>query len=347
MSYIRVKPNGMDAAADELSSISVSLNTYIGSLRIEQANRTISASGSGEIYRALGNVISYLDSDRDGIRSLSEALAQTGATYSKAETEVSDLFGSKPSFDWDFPGLINDIVGEFGIIGEIGSWINELVTGDGDLLTGAKAVKGLVGWSGDLLSWAFSEESDLGTLFGFAMPDKVPGSFSDAIAAQVDKYIWPKGSMGKAVPISDKIDVVCKWAGAGMTVVTTGIENFTDPENSPERAFLETIGESAVKIGEGMLLSSLLAMTGAPVVVAGIGVVAATWAIDKGFELVTGKNAAEFISDTAIDFVGNVADTISQGAEMIGNAVSDAVGNAVSTVGEAVSGWWNNLGFSF
>ena len=347
MSYIRVKPNEIDAAADKLSSIGVSLNRCIGSLRIEKTIRTISSSGSGEIYHALGNVISYLDSDRDGINSLSEALVQTGAMYSKSETEVSDLFGSKPSFDWEIPDLINDIIGEFGVVGGFVSWVNERNAGNGDLLSRAKAVKGLVGWVGDLFSWAFDDDAGLGALFGFTKPEKIPGNFSDAIAKQVEKYMWPKDSLGKAVPVSDKIDVVCKWAGAGLTVVTTGIENFTDPENTTERAFLETIGESSVKIGEAMLLGSVLALTGAPAVVAGAGVVAATWAIDKGFEYFTGKSAAEFISDTALDFAGNVIDTVSQGAEMIGNAVSDAVGNAFSTVGETVSGWWNSLSFSF
>ena len=222
------------------------------------------------------------------------------------------------------------VIGSFGIIGSGIGVIGELITGGKSAKKYLNAGKNLSKFVGNVAKAASEPSFDWRTLIGFnkvIKPD-TPKTLFGALGKELDKY-----NMGNATKVSDKIAVGAKWAGSILTVATTAYDNFTDAGNSTGRAIAETIGESAVKIGGGILISAgvtaVLAAAGAvgaPAVVVGGITVGVTWGINRLSEAVTGKNAAEFISDTVID--GSIA-------------VGKAVGKAVSSAGKKISGWWN------
>lgn len=111
-----------------------------------------------------------------------------------------------------------------------------------------------------------------------------------------------------------KFNVKSEGVGWALTVVAAGFDNYDEyksGEISGKRAVAETIGESAITIAEGAIVSSLvtaglaaIGFTAAPaVVVAGVGVLV-TWGADLLCKHFTGKGVAEAVSDLVIDGVG-------------------------------------------
>ena len=87
-------------------------------------------------------------------------------------------------------------------------------------------------------------------MLGLNVDKKAGGTFIENLQKQVDKLKW-----SKADKVGDKIAVGAKWAGYGLTLLTTGYDNFTDESNTTfGRKLAETIGETGVKIGEGIVL---------------------------------------------------------------------------------------------
>jgi hypothetical protein len=199
--------------------------------------------------------------------------------------------------------------------------IYDAATGAVSAKTYLSAAKGVVkvtekvakGFSKNSFDWLGLSSSSL---------EKTGTSLGEELGKAIDKY-----NFGKATTTADKVAVVAKWVGSVLTVATTAYDNFTDTteNNSTARKLAETVGESAVKIGGGILIgaavSAVLGTVGAPALVVGGVTVAATWAINKGFEAVTGKDAAEFISDTVLDQLESVA----------------------KKAGEVISGWWSSI----
>ena len=108
MSYIQVKTSATRSAAEKLLHVKNSLNQNIGKLYIECDNHTCSSGYSKDIYKSLKTAITYISNDRDGLESLGLVLENISCRYITDETEVSELFGSKQSFDWDFSERIWD-----------------------------------------------------------------------------------------------------------------------------------------------------------------------------------------------------------------------------------------------
>ena len=264
--------------------------------------------------------------------------------------------GWKPHWDkvnwWSWKDTWN-IPKQFGIVGKTIGTIGGLITGGfnpKNILSTAKDAASVV----EKTAKAFSGSSfDWKKLFGFeaAITSDTPKNFFKAFGEEAGKY-----NFGNATKVGEKIAVGAKWAGGILTVVTTGWDNFTDKSNSTGRAVAETIGESAVKIGGGMVISAgvtagaaALGFVGAPAVAVGLVTVGVTWGINRVSETLTGKGAAELISDTVIDTGIGIAKGVKKGVTYAGKAITNAgkaIGNAASDAGKAISGWWNKT-FSF
>lgn len=226
------------------------------------------------------------------------------------------------------------LVGSGGIIGSIISAVGGAITGGVSVSNGLNTTKGVAKIIENIakaVPKTSNASFDWKTLFGFnsAITKDTPKSFSKAFGESVDKL-----KFGNAKTVSDKVAVGAKWAGYGLTAITTVYDNFTDTSenNSTGRKIAESIGETAVKIGEGLLIGAgvtaafaAAGAVGAPAVVVGAVTVGVTWAIDKVCEAITGKDVAEFVSDTVLD---------------TGKKAVHAVGNAAKKVSGAVSGWW-------
>ncbi len=324
---------------DTLRGIS-SLSGVVGPVeivakRIETQDNTVK-----NLKNVLGSCVQlYENTEGRCIGSSSAVPAVPMITPSNGGTVSSDVQNKKDKSDfklWTWKDTWN-VVKEFGIIGGTVGTIGGLTTGGINPKTIVGALKDTSKVVGNVAKASSSPSINWKALFGLNVKADAPKNFWQALGKEVDKY-----NMGNATKVSDKIAVGAKWAGSVLTVVSVAMDNFDKKSgNSTGRAIAETIGESAVKIGEGMLIgaaaTAIAATVGAPAVVAGLATVGVTWAIDKGFEWATGKNAAEYISDTIID------GAINKGKEVIAKTkeVKKMIGNATSSIGKKLSGWWN------
>lgn len=362
MGKIRVDNDVLNSQRLLLRELSKQVGEISG--RVNMANISLSweISATDRIRERLRNAKGYLDNLTEKTRLLTDKLEEAAENYQATEWKNAgkEVAGSgqdtqsdsKKEFKlWKWDDTWN-MVKAFGPVGAGLGTIGGFLTGgkstlDEDPVKGTlKIAKDVTG----LLEKGFKavpgKEAafDWKTLFGFqkGILEDTPTNLRDALGEQVSKY-----NIGKAKTNWGKAGVVAKWAGSLLTVATTAYDNFTDEENTTVgRKIAETVGESAVKIGEGILIggavtagAAALGFVGAPVAVVGAITVGATWAIDKGFEFFTGKNAAEFISDGAIEIVKDVGETVSGVAKDVG----EAIGDAVSSAGKAISGWWDGL----
>ena len=419
MSQISVNTGTLDAQAGQLQSIASQLGQVSSGVSgaMNSLNWKIAAAGSVRTrLQEQSNRISVL---RGGADSLQSALASISASYQATENRLSGNTGGTRSSSggngggsgtpgsgkqnnpngsnktkkekdkkevkyWEWKDFWSQVK-NFGIIGSGIATIGGLVTGKWS--TGPDIAKTLLGGVKDVAKVtenigkaASSSSFDWKTLFGLnaAITADSPTNFWQALAKEAGKY-----DMGNATKVGEKIAVGAKWAGSILTVVTTAVDNFTDKENSTGRAIAETIGESAIKIGGGMLISAgvsaglaALGFVGAPALAVGAITVGVTWGINALSKAVFGKGAAELISDAVIDgslwvgkkigeagkAIGNAASaagkvikskvtdvgrTVAKAAEKTGKAIGNAaksVGNVASSAGKKIGSFFSNAG---
>lgn len=224
------------------------------------------------------------------------------------------------------------LVGSGGIIGSIISAVGGAITGGVSVSNGLNTTKGVAKIIENIakaVPKTSNASFDWKTLFGFTGATKdLPKNFGDAFGETFKKNF----KFSNAKTVSKKVEVGAKWAGYGLTAITTAYDNFTDTSenNSAGRKVAETIGETAIKLGEGWVIGAgvtaiAAATVGAPAVVIGGVTVLAIWAIDKGCEALTGKSFAEWASDGILDF---------------GEKAINKVGSTAKKVTGAISGWW-------
>lgn len=350
----------LESAASMLSGVRPT-NAGGANLRLNGAGMSLKSVG-GTVSAV--NVAQAVESYRGAIkrvsshsRNLASAVKSTSSAFQKAEksnagsgkfalpaaatgsvaaakavsSSTSEVSSRGCAFKWTTKDTLK-VFEKGGIIGSgiyaAGTLINDIRTGGVTAKTVLSMLKGGAGIV-EKTAKGFSKNSFDWLGLNTSVVDTGRKSFGEAMGDAVNKY-----SFGKATKVSDKVAVGAKWAGTVLTVATTGYDNFVnDTEgNSTGRKIAETIGESAVKIGGGIVIGSIataaLSVVGAPAIVTGVVTVAATWAIDKAFEAVTGKGAAEFISDTVLDSASKLA---------------TKVGSAAKKAGNAISGWWNTV----
>jgi hypothetical protein len=277
---------------------------------------------------------------------------------------IEDGEESSSAFDWK---TFWKAVGSFGLTGTVIGAIGQVATGDNrwkDVLTGGTKV----------VEKASKYISDNGTSFDWKsllglnsiITKDSPTTFTEVLKEEISKLNPGKakstvdeatGAVGQTTDTASKISVYAKWAGYLVTAGFTTYENFTDTENTTlGRKIAESVGESAIKIGKGILAgvavkaaaAALIAVCPASAAVVGSAVVigaatvAVTWAADwvagSLIKMWTGKDTVdveETISDFVIDSAVNAYQNVKQKAR-------EALAGA-QAVGEAVSGWWSGL----
>lgn len=346
MSQYSVKWNSLNNASNSLLSFSRATKVY--SERVDSISNSLMLSPevSGIIKKKLKAESSRLKTLSANIYKMSGTLIDISNLYKTTENKllgeakgISDEERFKP-WEWkdtwkliDSAGIIGSIVSSIGslITGGV-SWDNAFNTAKGVTKIIEKIAKA-VPKSGASFDWK--------TLFGLNSPitDKTSTNFFGAIKDSVDDL-----KIGNAERVSEKVAVGAKWAGYAITAISTVYENFTDTSenNSTGRKIAESVGETAVKIGEGIAIGAAVtaicaaAGVAAPAVVIGGATVLVTWGVDKVCEYFTGKNFAEFASDTVLD---TVRDFGQKAVDKVKSA-AEAVGDAVEAVGDTIAGWW-------
>ena len=338
-----------------------------GTLRLNGADMSFRSVGgtvsAGDVAQAVRNYRSAIERLGAHSRELSGAVKQVASAFRSAEsvcgktpetgtaapTSEEESFGSKfvdAAFNWK---SLWKLLGNAGLIGTAIATIGEQITGGTTTLPKRilQVLKG-VAKLGEGISKGVAETSfDWSRLWGgnAAITTDSPTNFFSALKAEGQKY-----SFGNAKGTAGKAAVACKWAGAILTVAVVGYDNWTgedDKDNSVGRKIGETVIESAVKIGGGMLVSAgvaagaaALGIVGAPALAIGAAATVITIAANAVCTAVTGKDIAEnvsdFVFDTAVPWVEDTAiPWVKDTAEKVGNAVSAA--------GKTISGWWKGL----
>lgn len=312
----------------------------------------------GNVIRALNSISDELQIEANSIQSMGDTLQGVSAVYKNTEQELlgkssvisvvekaSDVQGIIEAFDWKFDKLLWKSVGKFGVVGTAVAAFGEMCTGGVSYKTllggGSKAV----GIFGDLAKNAYSEKPDYRkVLFGNAekggavkslkdWADKngtvITGKesmFSANIKKQLSEY-----SLKNCKNVGEKIKVGTKWAGVAFSGITNGISNYKEYQEkgiTAERAVAETITETALDIGIGMVATAgatALLGASAPAVVVGVAAAGAVWAVDAATRFLTNKYAGEekgfteFVSDTVLDFGEKVNEVHTQVAKKVGN----------------------------
>lgn len=202
------------------------------------------------------------------------------------------------------------VIAEGGIVGSLISTIGSFITGAKSLKDYASLNKGVAKIIEKTVKALTSESSpsfDWKALIGWnrVITDKTPKTFLGNIGESFEKL-----NFGSAKTVGEKVCVVTKWAGHVLTGVTTAYDNFTDTSenNTVERKIAETIGETTVKIGEGILIDAALTTAcialsaNPPALVVGGVTVLVTWGIDALCEHLTDKDLPELVSDAVLDF---------------------------------------------
>lgn len=342
MSKIRVNTNALDQQAQQMEQIAKMLGSVSSDVSYVNRNLSWKISSRAQIKHSLNNYSSYINNLERKSKSFSGVLKEASTQYQSTEKKLGAVTvkgkenskdngkkNTEPEKDKKDNGFwekIWDAVAEGGVVGPLIAIFGGLATGGvpkttkdwGGILK--KIVKS-AGAAGKATTSSFN----LKTLLGLIVDKKAGGTFIENLQKQVDKLKW-----SKADKVGDKIAVGAKWAGYGLTLLTTGYDNFTDESNTTfGRKLAETIGETGVKIGEGMALAAVIgaACAGAPAIVIGGLTVGAAWGIDALTKTVTKavtgeeKDFAEFVSDTVLDTVGSV----------------------VKKAGNAIGGWWKNI----
>ncbi|MBQ8982066.1 MAG: hypothetical protein IJ079_00635 [Lachnospiraceae bacterium] len=158
---------------------------------------------------------------------------------------------------------------------------------------------------------------------------------------------WTGAKTAFSETLKGKFDVKAEGLGWALTVVGSGFDNaeeFGSEWYKNPRFWAETVGESAVSIAEGALVSSAVAAglvavgwVGAPAIAVGAITVGVTWGLDLLCKKVTGQGVAETVSDFVIDSAIGIWDKTTE----VGKAIGDSVGKTAKAVSNGVSSLWN------
>lgn len=336
-------------------------------------------SSSG-IQSALKQLAEETDGYGSGMLKLQESLKNIQNYYRTTEQSIC---GDQPEnsvttpttdagFNWKISGTIWKLVENFGVVGKFASMFGTLATEGVDyknLLGGAKKFVTIVG---DLAQNAYSATPDWksallgkwakGSAFsGLDIAKKIEdgtkgvsvgwSTFGQSVEKQLTDFTFKN-----ATTVGDKIKVGAKWAGVGLSAITNGISNYKDFEAGKmdgERAVKETIMETAVDVGTGIVATAAataglaaLGVAGAPAVAVGAIAVGITWAADAGCRAITKnwlgeeKSLTETISDAILD----TEEALTAGAGKVIDAGAKAIGNAVNSMGKSIAKWIPCLG---
>lgn len=348
MSEILVKTNMMTQCVSNEQAVIKKLNNLASEIESIQRSLSFNVKSRARISNQLTTLTKATQSNAQHVLSLKNTLSNAASTYSATEKRISgNLTSAKakvksntsvkgdtaeknkstPLWSWSDTWKL---IGSAGIIGSVISTVGGIITNADTwrehplkaILSTGKSISKVVEKVADASGSSF----DWGKLIGLnrKVVDKSSVSFISSLKDEIGKY-----SFGNAKSTAEKVKVSAKWAGVALTAATTVYDNFTDKteNNSLGRKIAESIGETTVTVGESLLVGVAVgaACAGAPAVVIGGVTVIATWAIDKGFEALTGNNAAECLSDFFLDN---------------GGKFFKGIGDKAKQVTDSVTGWW-------
>lgn len=357
---------GLQKYVRELINLQLELRTITDKLMIQ-------TSSQSEVNKKLNELNNSIFDEFVKMNNISNSLSSVVELYHKTENSLLDYNDQdassehkdsntktksqlqKCSINWkkEVVDLTKKTVGKVGVVGGLGTGVYEIIKGgviDGKKSSYVKGTKSIYdtiqgavkarqpGAGGTQASWKE-------VIFGLNKP---LSKYSD-----MSKITGAKKAFGST--IKGKVNIKSEGVGWLLTVVASGFDNYDEYKNgdiSVKRAFAETIGESAVSIAEGALISSAVSaalvacgFVGAPAIAVGAITVGVSWALDLLCKQITGKGVAEAVSDAVLD----VGEKAIKKANEIGGMLKKQVGTATKQLKDGVSSMWKNAArrFSF
>lgn len=355
MATYEVRMPGLQNNANCFEAYNSKLNFYSNKVDSIRSRLYLSSSSSWSIKNSLRLIADGIEDEARSCKNMANGIENISRKYVTTENNIcgnskavwSGAVGTKenvpdgsgsesPKKDnnsrWDWlPDLIykpiTAALGPFGVLVDgFRRWDEKKygnVIGDVIKLAGG-AVKN---WGGSGIKW--------GDWFGLKPSTKGP---------------W-EGAVGKYFDFSDfkkGFSSVCNWA---TTAITTGFSNFDEHKNFGTRFWGETLTETLIKVGEGIVIGAgVAAVAGATApgwaVAAGVAAVtvAVDWGLDKVVSWATGGTQTSWI-EAASDFVNDtVGGWIDDTRNWLGNT-GNRIAGGIRNVGNALCNWRFSLGF--
>ncbi len=296
------------------------------------------------------SVLSDIIEENAALDGISNFLTAAASAYEDTEDELtflSNTLDAESESDADFFSNLNKIIGKYGTVGSVVSaFLNPFAT-----------------WAdtGELSFWDWSSSSVLGAssavvaitkdYYKYLYEDKSLWGLDDIIVgSSIGSTFTSSLSNQFSAYTSGGMDSVFAYGGAVLTLTGNVIgnqEEYASGEISASRAVAETVVETAVDIGVGMVVKSAVTATvgaaavalGAPAIVSVAVVAAATIGVNAILDYAVGEDFTEWASDKIIDGAITLATNAVEGASVAVEAVS----SAVSAVSDAASSAWSGF----
>lgn len=381
MGTIKVNPDGVADISRKLGEYNSLVSDAISMLRSAARSAGVSAAVSSALLERCGNLQKRMTTQQERIQRYMTGAAEAAARFvsedsslfndskgvsylmertdfSKSSTTrttlpismaTSDIYGVIRSIDTSDvdTGDLLSVLSKMGAVGSLASL--SLGLSDRSMENLGKSAMSGIGLISKLSTGVLSGKG----IDYFGTNAVKTSSFGGYVTNKLGDYVYGGGSsnLTGAAKAWRNVGVTAKWGGVALSAInsfTGNMEEYNYDFTNP-RMYAETIGETAADVGLGIAAGAVVATLAGPLApVWAVGVVTAgsVMLVDMISEAAFGKDAAEFVSDLAIDTVEAVGDAAAKAGELIGEAAGKAadfvadtaknVGSAVLSVGKSI-----------
>lgn len=345
-SMIKKYSSNQDKIANSLMRISGEINSCVVGLR-----GCISSSSYRYIQNSLSSISRKVENNAKNVYNMNNALNQISKQYVTTENKLKETKVKNEVVNTNTNKLpswaknLSSIIGEFGLGGSLIS--AAIYSKEGLTPSFGKALLGVIGSGASLVGNIIDKKPF--SIFGLNSSIDAIG-FRENLAMQLEKYkinsSYNSVNTSSAAKQAHNISAFAKWGAVALTGVDRFVKNVKEYNGdfSNKDLYIETIGETAVKVGTGIVLKAVIgagvaavAGASAPAWIAGVGAVAAGIALDNVAKNVFHKDDfAELVSDGAI----SAAKNIGNGLNSIKQGITNSVGKGIRNIGKSIAKWF-------
>lgn len=366
MAQFSVKVQNVEAQVSEIENLRRELSQIQTSVESIKNGLSFKISAQVNIRGKLKNASAAVGEEKNAMAAMGRGLQEVSSKYYSTEKRINgngDVavfsvgtaataavnFAEQKSKEYspNWKDLLWKSVGEFGVVGKTVSTIVKFATEDkskfktwGELIKNGEKIWEKVGEAVRTSKDGINVEWAKG-LFGLNAKEIIPDALKNVgKLKQTANGFWSGIKTGASK--INKFNV-----GATLIADAFGnVDEYRRGEISKTRAAWETIVETGVDIGKGVVANgiatgalALLGVANTPAVVVGVASVVVVWGADVIFEKLTGKKMTEFISDKIVD----IGEKAVEKAGKVKDYLCNKVGNAVNNAKNNVKAMWKGL----
>lgn len=349
MGYIRINSASMTAQETSLGAVVSKISDISSQLESARVavNRCIKSNNN--IAANIRTVQLRITNDSKSVFRLSSTLKTINDKFASCENKLLGFYKSAVDGDskeklkessgdisikW---GNLISVLGQFGTVGGLASSLFSVANDRENI---GKSVSKIVD-SGVKTFGRIADGKKI-DIWGTSTVDAI--GFRENLAKGLDGYkinsSYNSDNMTVAAKNVHNVSAVAKWGGIAISGMLSFVDNMEEYEYdlSNPRVYAETVGETAVDVGLGIVVGAgVAALAGAAAPVWAVGVVGAgvTIGLDWLSETLTGKDVSELVTDTVLD-------TVEATGTVVKNVV-EGVGDAIKATADCVSAGWKKF----